>query len=304
MTSAAMTSTVLVTGSRGRVGSALVDRLHRRNIPVRAASASPADLTPPAGVEVVRCDLRDPATFPAALDGVGDVFLYADPTHIDAFIARARAAGVRHIVLLSSSAVLFPDAGANPIAAHHLAVERALAAAAAEGAFDVTYLQPGAFATNALQWAPAVRAAGAVDLPYPEAVGDPLHEEDLADAAYAVLTDERLRGASYALSGPEVLTFAEQLATIARVTGREIRVGTVTPEAWKASVEPYIPAEFADALLDHWRAGAPESLPQTRTVEELTGRPARTFAQWAADHAAAFGGAGQAVAQEAAATRR
>ncbi|MEV3991914.1 NAD(P)H-binding protein [Streptomyces sp. NPDC049837] len=282
--------TVLVTGSRGRVGSTLLTLLHGKGVPVRAASASPAGLAAPAGVDTVRCDLGAPETFPAALDGVEAVFLYADPRHIDAFIAEARTAGVRHIVLLSSSAVLSPDAGANAIAAPHLAVERALAAASADGSFDVTYLQPGAFATNALYWAPAVRSAGAVDLPYPDAVGDPIHEADIADVAYAALTDDRVRGSSHVLTGPEALTFAEQLAILGRVAGREVTVNAVTPEEWKASVAPYVPAEFADALLAHWSACAAAPVPLTRTVEEVTGRPARTFAQWAADHAEAFDG--------------
>ncbi|MGA4802225.1 NAD(P)H-binding protein [Streptomyces lavendulocolor] len=282
--------TFLVTGSRGRVGSALIELLHGHGLRVRAGSADPTGLTPPAGVATVRCDLGDPGTFPAALDGVDSVFLYADPRHADAFAAEARAAGVRHIVLLSSSSVLSPDAEANPIAASHLAVERALAAASADGSFDVTYLQPGAFATNALQWAPAIRAAGVVDLPYPEAVGDPIHEADVAAVAYTALTDDRLRGSSYVLTGPEALTFAEQLTIIGRAAGRRIGIGTVTPEEWKASVAPYVPAEFADALLDHWSACTAGPVPLTRTVEELTGRPARTFARWAADHAGAFRG--------------
>ncbi|MFF8288491.1 NAD(P)H-binding protein [Streptomyces sp. NPDC016309] len=282
--------TVLVTGSRGRVGSTLLTLLHDRGVPVRAASAGPAGLVLPAGVAAVRCDLRDPATFPAALDGVDSVFLYAEPSHAEAFAAEARAAGVRHVVLLSSSAVLSPDAEANPIGASHLAAERALAAAAAGGAFDVTFLRPGAFATNALQWAPAITSTGVVDLPHPEAVGDPIHEEDVAEVAYAALTDDRLRGSTLVLTGPEALTFTEQLEVLGRVTGRGITVRPVPPEEWKASVAQYVPAEFADALLDHWSACTTGPVALTRTVEEVTGRPARTFARWAADHADAFTG--------------
>ncbi|QGV79202.1 SDR family oxidoreductase [Streptomyces ficellus] len=282
--------TVLVTGSRGRVGSALIDLLHRAGVGVRAASARPADLDPPAGVVTAHCDLGDPLTFSAALDGVDSVFLYADPRHAEAFAAAARSAGVRHIVLLSSSSVLSPDAEVNAIAASHLRVERALAAASADGSFDVTYLQPGSFATNALHWAPAVRSTGSVDLPYPGAAGDPIHEADIAEVAYAVLGDDRLRGSSYVLTGPEVLTFAEQLGIIGRAAGRGIRVNTVTPEEWKASATPYMPAEFAEALLEYWKTCAAASPPLTRTVEEVTGRPPRGFARWAADHADAFGG--------------
>ena len=118
--------TVLITGSRGKVATTLIPLLRERGIAVRAASASPDKLTLPDGVERVVLDLDDPATFPAALAGVESVFLYANPKHIEAFLAEAKAAGVQHVALLSSSSVLDTDADTNAIAAMHLAVERGL----------------------------------------------------------------------------------------------------------------------------------------------------------------------------------
>ncbi|MFB6838217.1 NAD(P)H-binding protein [Streptomyces sp. NPDC056361] len=280
--------TVLVTGSRGRVATTLLGLLDAAGIKAKAASKHPEDLSPPGGAETVRCDLADPATFDAALAGVDSVFLYADATHAEAFADRARAAGVEHVVLLSSSSVLAPDAAENPIAASHLAAERALSAAAAAGAFEATHLQPGAFATNALQWAGALRGGQAPALPHPRTHGDPIHECDVAEAAFAVLTDPRLRGSSYLLTGPESLTFTEQLAIIAEVTGRPAPHTVVTPEEWKRSVAGFIPEAFANALLSYWASHDGRPVPLTRTVEELTGHPARPFATWVADHAEAF----------------
>lgn len=280
--------TVLVTGSRGRVATTLLGLLDAAGVQAKAASKHPEDLSPPGGAETVRCDLTDPATFDAALAGVDSVFLYADATHAEAFADRARAAGVEHVVLLSSSSVLAPDAAENPIAASHLAAERALSAAAAAGDFEATHLQPGAFATNALQWAGALRAGKAPALPHPGTHSDPIHERDVAEAAFAVLTDPRLRGSSYLLTGPESLTFTEQLAIIAEVTGRPAPHTAVTPEEWKRSVAGFIPDAFADALLAHWAAHDGRPGPLTHTVEQLTGHPARPFATWVADHAEAF----------------
>ncbi|GGU08825.1 MULTISPECIES: NmrA family NAD(P)-binding protein [Streptomyces] len=280
--------TVLVTGSRGRVASTLLGLLHAAGVKTRAASKNPADLSPPDGVGTVRCDLADPADFPTALDGVDSVFLYAEASHIDAFVADARAAGVEHVVLLSSSSVLAPGAADNPIAASHLTVERALAAAAADGAFEATHLQPGAFAANALQWAPAIRSSRAVELPYPGSHGDPIHEKDIAEVAFAALTEPRLRGSSHLLTGPESLDFTEQLAIVTEVTGRRATAAAVSPARWKESVAPFVPETFADALLSYWASHDGRPVPLTRTVEEVTGHPARTFAAWAADHADAF----------------
>ncbi|WP_329279927.1 NAD(P)H-binding protein [Streptomyces sp. NBC_00691] len=280
--------TVLVTGSRGRVASTLLGLLDAAGIKAKAASKNPADLSPPPGVDVVRCDLTDPSTFDTALTGVDSVFLYAEAGHAEAFADRARTAGVEHVVLLSSSSVLAPDAAENPIAASHLAAERALSAAADAGAFEATHLQPGAFATNALQWSRALRAGRGPALPHPHSYGDPIHERDVAEAAFAVLSEPRLRGSSYLLTGPESLTFVEQLAILAEVTGRPAPHTVVTPEEWKESVTGFMPERFADALLSYWATHDGRPTPLTRTVEELTGHPARAFATWAADHAEDF----------------
>ncbi|MFG2676547.1 SDR family oxidoreductase [Streptomyces sp. NPDC048445] len=274
----------LVTGSRGRVGSTLAALLHDRGHPVRAASRNPAELAPPAGVPAVACDLGDPGTFPAALDGVDSVFLYAQPSHIDDFLAAARAAGVGHIVLLSSSSVLAPDPAANPVAASHHAVEEALTASPLRS----TLLRPGDFASNAYQWAGAFRSGRPVDLPYPLSQTSPIDETSLAEAALAVLTDTRLQGASYHLTGPESLTATEQVELLAAASGSATTVNAVSREAWKESVAPFLPAELAEGLLSHWAAtdGSPAEV--TRDTERLIGHPARTFASWAAEHAAAF----------------
>ncbi|MFF4173745.1 NAD(P)H-binding protein [Streptomyces sp. NPDC001744] len=280
--------TVLVTGGRGRVATALLGLLASAGIDARAGSKDPAGLSPPAGTATVRCDLSDPATFDTALRGAESVFLYADPTHAAAFAERARAAGVEHVVLLSSSSVLAPDAAGNAIAASHLMAERALTAAAGAGGFEVTLLRPGAFATNALQWAPALRSGHGPALPYPHAHSDPIHERDVAEAALAVLTEPRLRGSSYLLTGPESLDFTEQLAVVAGATGHPAPYTAVAPETWKESTAAHIPEAFADALLSHWASHDGRPVPLTGTVEELTGHPARAFATWVADHAKAF----------------
>ncbi|MER5206762.1 NAD(P)H-binding protein [Streptomyces sp. NPDC002825] len=280
--------TVLVTGSRGRVASTLLGLLDTAGVKARAGSKKPTDLSPSPGVETVRCDLSDPATFDTALKGVDSVFLYAEAAHAGTFADRARAAGVEHIVLLSSSSVLAQDAAENPIAASHLAAERALSAAAESGAFEATHLRPGAFATNALQWAGALKEGRGPALPYPHAYSDPIHERDVAEAAFAVLTEPRLRGSSYVLTGPESLDFTEQLAILAEVTGHPAPYTTVTPEEWKESVAGFIPERFADALLAYWSTHNGHPTPLTTTIETLTGHPARTFTTWAQDHAQAF----------------
>ncbi|MET8164544.1 NAD(P)H-binding protein [Streptomyces sp. NPDC005329] len=280
---------ILITGGRGAVATRLLALLHADGLPVRVGSAARADLTPPPGVEAVTLDLTDPSTFPAALAGVTSVFLYANPARITDFVDHAHRAGVTHVVVLSSSSVL--GAGAvgsepkdDPLAGSHLAVERALLASP----IPTTLLRPGSFASNAASWAWPVRTGLPVSLPFPGAHTDPLHETDLAEAAHAVLTDPRHRGGRFTLTGPESLTFAEQIDRLAAVTGRPIAVKHVTAEEWKAETDGHIPAVYADALLAWWASTDGRPVALTRTVEELTGHPARSFTVWATDHIADF----------------
>ncbi|CCK27498.1 NmrA family protein [Streptomyces davaonensis JCM 4913] len=275
----------LITGARGAVATHLADLLHRQGLPVRLGSARPDDLAPPDGVEAVRLDLTDPADFPAALAGVGSVFLYARPEGIADFVDHAVKGGVEHIVLLSSASVAGADAENDPLARSHLDVERALLASP----LTTTVLRPGAFASNAGAWAWPIRSGQPISLPYPGAHSDPLHERDIAEAAHAVLTDPRHRGGHFTLSGPESLTFAEQIDQLAAALGRPVAVRHVTREQWKEEMSEYLPGHYADALLNWWESNDGKPVPLTEAVAELTGHPARPFTTWAADHVADFG---------------
>ncbi|MFD9392517.1 NAD(P)H-binding protein [Streptomyces sp. NPDC060000] len=278
---------ILITGGRGAVATQLLALLHADGTPVRVGSTSPDGLAPPPGVETVALDLTDPATFPAALAGVTSVFLYARPDHITEFVDQAHRAGVTHVVVLSSSGVLGllgPEPKDDVLAASHLAVERALLASP----ITTTLLRPGSFASNAASWAWSVKAGRPISLPFPGAHTDPLHERDLAEAAHAVLTDPRHRGGRFTLTGPESLTFAEQIDRLSAVTGRVIEFKHVTAEGWKEEMAEYVPPVYADALLAWWESTDGRPVALTRTVEELTGHPARTFTTWATDHTADF----------------
>jgi uncharacterized protein YbjT (DUF2867 family) len=272
--------TVLVTGSRGAIAANLITLLRDRGVPVRAASSDPQDS------QTIRCDLTDPATFAHALEGVTSVFLYAEPSHVDAFAKEAAGAGVEHIVLLSSVSVLSPNAEASRLAKSHLDVEKALTASRIRS----TLLRPGSFSSNALAWARPIKYGTPINLPFPNSHSDPIHEADAAEAALAVLIDPALGGRPYTLTGPESLTFAEQVGILARVTGRTISINPVTREQWKAEMADYIPGTYADPLLDWWQSNDGSPVEITHAVEELTGHPARTFADWTKDHADDFTG--------------
>lgn len=103
-----------------------------------------------------------------------------------------------------------------------------------------------------------------------------------------MLTNPGLRGENYSLTGPESVTFAEQIDILSKAIGRPVAVNPVTRDEWKKEMGEYIPESFADGLLDWWRSTDNAPVRTTDTVEKLTGHPARGFAVWAEDHAAEF----------------
>jgi len=276
--------TILVTGASGQIGRAVLDQLLAAGAEVRASSRDPRALQLPAGLPVVAADLTHPETLPAALDGVTRVFLYAQPEGIDGFVQAAQAAGVRHIVFLSSSSVVEPGAETDPIARRHQAVEQALE----RSGLAWTFVRPGAFATNALSWAPTILAEGVVRLPYPRAESAPIHEADIAAVAVAALTGETLHGAAPVLTGPESLTRERQVTLIGAAIGRDVRCVELTPEQARAGMARSMPPPFVDGLLRMWAAtdGVPATI--SDAVTRITGRSGRGFALWARDHATAF----------------
>jgi uncharacterized protein YbjT (DUF2867 family) len=275
---------ILITGGRGAVATQLLSLLRQQGLAVRVSSSDPAKLDLPEGVPSVKLDLTDPATFPDALSGVSQVFLYASSAHIPDFVEQAVKAQVAHIVLLSSASVLGPDPEGDPLAKSHLDVEKALLTSP----IPTTILRPGSFASNAGAWAWPIKAGHSVSLAFPGAYTDPIHEKDVAESAFAVLTDAHHRGGRFTLTGPATVTFREQIEQLAQITGQAITIKHVTCEEWKHEMADYIPGAYADPLLNWWESNDGKPTELTHTVQELTGHPARTFATWAADHAAEF----------------
>ncbi len=251
---------------------------------VRASSRDPQPGQLPDGVEVVRADLADPASLPAALDGIRKVFLYMHAQTAGEFAAAARAAGVEHVVLLSSSSVLVPSAPSNPIAMAHLTVERALV----DAGLGWTFVRPGFFATNTLRWQ-SIRTERVLRTAFPEASVSLVHERDIADIAVRALLDDTHRGAAYPVLGAGPLTAREQVAAIAAALGEPVHLDEVDVDTYRRELLTQLPAFLVEHLLQ--ARGEIPPMPAelgVDSVQEVLGRAPLTFAEWARDHAADF----------------
>ncbi|MGW7533512.1 NAD(P)H-binding protein [Amycolatopsis sp. NPDC054798] len=277
--------TFLVIGATGNVGRQVALQLTERGLPVRALARRPEKADLPDSVEVVQGDLSDVDSLRTALRGADSAFLMwplisGEPAEA---IADTIAGSARRLVLLSSAAAR--SGSDDAISQVHLAVEKAIERTSLEW----TFLQPHGFATNALNWAPHIRKDGVVRGAYGSASSTLIHEADMAAVAVAALTSDGHAGAKYDLTGPSALTQVDQVRVIGEVIGRETRWEEVSREVARELLLERIPAKYADVMLDAYaRLAQREPDRPTATVEEVTGVPARTFAQWVADHAAEF----------------
>jgi uncharacterized protein YbjT (DUF2867 family) len=273
----------LVTGATGNVGSELVAALAAAGERVRAVVRDPAGAALPAGVEAVAGDLNRPETLAPALDGVRGMFLLPGYDGLDDLLARARDAGVERAVLLSGGSVGSGDL-TNAVARYMILSERAVEASG----LAWTFLRCRAFMSNALRWLPQLRAGDLVRAQFPgvrAAVVDPY---DIAAVAAAALTGEGHAGQAYPLTGPESLLPAEQVAVLGRALGRELRCEGLSNDETRAELEAAMPVAYVDAFFSFYVDGTLDEATVHPTVPAVTGRPARTLAQWAAAHAADF----------------
>ncbi|MGW2543389.1 NAD(P)H-binding protein [Kitasatospora sp. NPDC001574] len=277
---------ILVTGATGQVGAEVLAQLLAAGADVRAGARTPEKLASTTTAETAVLDLTDPETYGPALAGVEKVFLYAVPQGTEGFLAAAKEAGVRHVVVLSSQTVVDAFPVQRPIVEMHRTVEAAVAASG----IPHTFLRPHNFATNILMWGwpESIRAEGRIRFPYPESHSDAIHEKDIAAVAVVALTQPGHENQAHFLSGPASVTQREQLATLAEVLGRPLEFEELTDAEAREALSPIVPVWVMDAVVGYWAGsdGVPTEL--SDTVEKLTGRPARTFADWARDHASDF----------------
>jgi uncharacterized protein YbjT (DUF2867 family) len=282
---------VLVTGATGNIGRIVVEQLVEAGVRVRVLTRRPHEARFADVVETVGGDLTDPGTLAPALVGVDRMYLFPVPPTAREVVRLAADAGVGRIVVLSSSAVTI---GADT--SFHLPVERAVEELCPEW----THVRPGEFMLNKLfMWGPSIRADSVVYEPFPEAAWWPVHERDVADVAVAALLHDGHHGRAYDLSGPALITRRAQVRAIAAAIGRDVRLEAVTPERAREHYRRQggFAAANADFLLgftdyegkprDPTSAGYPtiRTAGPRPTAQRVTGSPARTFAQWAHDHA-------------------
>lgn len=269
--------TILVTGSTGNVGRHVVNHLLQSGQRVRVLLRNRAAVKNlPSEVEAVYGNLTQPETLIPALKDVTGMHLMTMASGEllktgPEIIELATKAGVKRVTVLWSG-----EKGQ---------VEQIVEASDLEW----TQLQPVEFMSNALLWADSIRTEGVVREPFPDNLNAMIHEADIGAVAAKALVEDGHAGKTYILTGPEALTIPDKVRVISDAIGKDIRFVELTKGQAR---ERLIKSGVADDMADHvigWYENPPEKgYTVVSTVEDITGRPARTFAQWASEHIADF----------------
>jgi uncharacterized protein YbjT (DUF2867 family) len=260
---------IVIIGGFGKSGGRIAERLRARGVAFRSASRS----TRPA------FDWTDRAGWIAALAGAKTAYVTYQPDlavpnapdDIEAFAAAALEAGVEHVVLLSGRG---ED---SAIASEERLEASGLAYTVLRGSWFNQNFSEGVFLDGIL--------AGELVLPA-DKVREPFVDlDDVADAAVEVLLNPAHRNKTYEMTGPQLLTFSDVVAEIAAATGRAIIYTAVPLDDFLAGMRQaglpedmlWLMAELFTNTLDGRNASV------HRDIEQLIGRPARTFSSFARD---------------------
>ena len=278
----------LITGATGDVGSRVVQRLiksgERPRVFVR--DAEKARLLFGDRVDVTAGDLADKASLNAALQGVDALFLVNSgpqiPQRDEIAAVEAKAAGVRHLVKLSSMDVQHGLA----IGAWH---EQGEAAIRATG-IPFTFVQPTGFISNLLAWARSVKAEGLIRSSTGEGRRAFIHSEDIAAVAMAALTTSNYQGQSLPITGPDALTFREVAERIGSAIGKPVAFQSITDEEARRRYSAVSGSvEETEAHVALWRAIREGRLAAvTNHVQQVLGRAPIGLNQWISENIAAF----------------
>ena len=275
---------ILVIGATGTVGSEVVRQLVATGERPRALVRDPATARQRLGdqVEHVVGDLDRPETIAAALAGVDRVFLLTtqssrQPQWERAVIGAAARAGVGQLVKLS----VFRANEQSPlqVARQHGQAERVLA----QSGLAATILRPVFFMQNLL----AMVHDGAIATAAGDGRVAMVDARDIAAVAVATLTGGGHAGKTYTLTGPQALSFYQVASVLSRQTGRPLRHVRVPPDKVRVALQGRgVAAWYADdmARLHSMLAVGYEEV-VTDDIHRVTGRPPRTLAQFAGDHA-------------------
>ena len=302
-------SSVIVFGPTGRVASIAALTAQEKGAQVYLAMRDPtksipnldADQEQTRGFKRLQADLTKPDTVLAAVrtSGATKAFIYlawGTPDHMKATVEALQSGGIEFVVFLSSYSVsgeLSEVLPKNLIPYSHAQVEISLREVFGQDNFVA--LRPGGFAANMLRYKSGVQN-GEVKIYAPDFTMDGITSVDMGRVAGTLLVRGSHGGnnAIY-LYGPQIISQADAIRTIAEVLGKEIKITESTAEeAYDEYIGHGMPKPIVEYIMrvyvDAKDNGMGRSFYETgvENVQLYTGQPATTFKDWVADNKALF----------------
>jgi uncharacterized protein YbjT (DUF2867 family) len=279
---------VILVTTAGKVGSETARLLRQRDVPVRVLvrDHAKAKALAEAGAEIAVGDLDVPASIDDAMTGIKTVVLVspAVPAQELNVIASALRAGAGHVIKATSKA-----SADSPIARRRWQAE--IEAGLAASGIPHTLLRSNAYMQNVLMLAPAIAATSSFGSSAGKGRSGLVDSRDVAAVAAEIAASPAAHaGKTYWLTGPELVSNYDVAAVLSNLLGRTITYRELTFEENRdAMIRGGVPAPIAEMNAQAFSLTAEGDAEWvTGDVPSLLGRPARSFEQFAAGHAAAF----------------
>jgi NAD(P)H dehydrogenase (quinone) len=297
---------ILVTGVPGRVGgvgSAVVEILRRRDLPVRALvlhADRRTDALRANGVEIVAGDLTQAEDVARALSGCRRMYFgmsvssrYLEATVTTAAVARERAdlEVLVNISQMTVSQMSLTEMTDSPQQRQHWLCEQVLN----WSGLPVVHVRPTVFLQNPffLEWAAkSIARDSTIRLPFGTGRTSPIDAADVAEVIAAILASPTGHvGKTYELTGPKCQDMHGVAAEYSDALDRPITYVDVPFDQWRDQElsRHNLPDHLFEHLLTMARLHAANRYDRlTHDVETITGRPATNIRDFVAQHKELF----------------
>ncbi|MEK3768436.1 SDR family oxidoreductase [Paenibacillus sp. FSL R5-0887] len=275
---------IVIMGATGTIGSALLERLVDLGVPVRALSREPEKLHDQIGeksrsiIEVAFVDASDPTSVRRAFTGASQLFLAMSnsPRQIEletSIIQIATESGIKHIVKISSPA--FEQSAPVAVAGWHQEIENTLRVSG----ITHTVLRPYAFMQNLMRFAPTITTQNVFFGSMGVSPCNFIDCRDIADVAVEVLTNDKVSGHIYTLTGSEIFSYPQIASRLSALLNRPISYINMDPQVLLRNLIEHgnLPPWLANHVVEIQTMSrmVPES--PNDTVKRLLGRDPRTL---------------------------
>jgi uncharacterized protein YbjT (DUF2867 family) len=291
-----MVGTILVTGATGTVGSEVVKQLSSDassyNIKAGVHSIENANKVQQYDrVKAVKIDYDKLEGLESAFRDVDKIFLLTHPSpktveHESNLVTEAKKSGIKHIVKQS---IMGADLGADVEAMRlHRQTEKLIE----ESGIPYTFLRPNEFMQGFINFQGAtIKSNNAFYVPAEDAKVSFVDVRDIAAVAVKALVDgDKHYNRTYMITGPEALSYHQAADILSNTTGKKIDYVNVSDEEARrgmkeAGLDDWLINTISD-LYTVFRKGNASQV--SSAVEEVTGRKATAFVEFAKDYADAF----------------